>query len=177
MLERGATTVLAELCPTAAADGRCDALLPEILVFTNIFPERATAGGAASAAAGTGSGEEATVVGFAEDSVEGYVERVAAMFDRLTDPERQRAVVNIDGEALDLAAALACPGRRGQLAGLPGVGLTRPGTSKPTVLTLPPCPPLPAPFPQTRTAPRLRSARRRPARRCSPLPWTTRPPT
>jgi hypothetical protein len=83
MADRGAGAAVVEVCPTLAADGRADALRPEVLVFTNVAPERAAAdpGGA-----------------------DAYVERIAAMFERL-QPD-QTAVINVDG------APRAHPARR-----------------------------------------------------------------
>jgi UDP-N-acetylmuramyl tripeptide synthase len=71
--DRGATAAVVELCPTLAADGRAEALGPEVLVFTNAAPEAARADPAGTAA---------------------YADRIAAMFAGLES--WQTAVVNLD---------------------------------------------------------------------------------
>ena len=49
----------------------------DVLVYTNTTPERA---------------------GAAADGADAYTARLASLFDRLTDTDRQRAVVNVEGE-------------------------------------------------------------------------------
>jgi len=73
--DRGADSALVEVCPTAAVDGRVDALRPEILVFTNVAPEKARTDLA---------GED------------GYAERISSMFEQLD--ENQTGIVNLDGK-------------------------------------------------------------------------------
>lgn len=71
--DRGADSALVEVCPAAAADGRVDALRPEILVFTNTMDDKAAAD---------------------TEGVDEYNERISAMFEDLE--EAQTAVINTD---------------------------------------------------------------------------------